>query len=131
MMTRPIADLNAYELAQLADCGEPANSDSPGAKFLCSMRDALIDAREYSGDAFDPDEDLHELADGAVPVYTYQRWQVFLDLAGWQVDTSDYGDDVRADALTEHAGVVLYVIADALLHALVPMIGGDATLSDE
>jgi hypothetical protein len=124
-MTRPITELDAWELASLANCGEPDNSASPGAMFLAHVRDAFTDARERG--ETDPDGDwLHELADSAVPVYTHSRWLTFVDLNGWEVDASDFGDDVSADALTEHAGVVLYVIAENVLHALVHLSGGDA-----
>jgi hypothetical protein len=50
-----------------------------------------------------------------VPIYTHERWQVFVDLQAYQEDVSEYGD---ADDLTNAAGVALYMIAERLVHAL-------------
>ncbi len=61
------------------------------------------------------------MADGAVPVYTGERWAVFADLAAYNEDPGDIGG-WPAD-LTDAAGVALYVIAERLALALVESWG--------
>lgn len=102
-----------YMLAKLAGCASPDSETSPGAAFLERVASTVDD---YSHDS---DRDwIHEAADGAVPVYTYDRWLTFVDLAAYQEDISELG--MRAcDDLTDAAGVALYMIADRLLQALV------------
>lgn len=102
--------LNAYHLARLAETYSPDSLESPGAHFLASVADAF---EEYERDA---DGDwLHEAADGAVPIYTHERWQVFVDLGAYNEDISDLG--ATGDA-TQDAAIALYMIAERLLSAL-------------
>lgn len=62
----------------------------------------------------DPDEDsAHEIADGAVPVYTYDRIQLFtesVDLATWEPELAEGENNSLADV----AGRVLYDLAREL-----------------
>jgi len=55
---------------------------------------------------------VHEVCDGAVPIYTWDRWTLFHDVCGWAYSEEtayDFGP-LPAD-MTEAAGVVLYVVA--------------------
>jgi hypothetical protein len=117
-----------FALASLADCASPDSIESPGAKFLGGVaRDVADRAQPYTTSEPTPadvyrarldeltGDDAHELADSAVPVYTYDRWLTFVDLAAWQEDISDYGS---TDDLTNAAGVALYMIAERLVRAL-------------
>ena len=104
-------------LATLAGCGQPDSPDSPGAEFLIAVMDAVEDA-------IDNDEDdegtLNEIANDAPAVSTHAKWEQFIDLRGYRVDTTDqYGDRISARSLTDHANGVLVVIADNLIRALV------------
>ncbi len=81
----------AYSLAALADTYTPESLDSAGANWLRYVRDALAEAVTY--DDFDP-EDLHELADSAVLIYTAERWAVFADLGLYNEDPSELGYDL-------------------------------------
>src|SRR4051812_20686288 len=91
-----VREMTRHALANnVADIGGPDADDSPGAKFLGHVRDAVIESLEWTVENNDPDlahaarvlrDDSHELADAAVPVYTYERWLTFVDLAAWQVD---------------------------------------------
>lgn len=136
-------DLTTWHLADLADCGSPDRPDgigcappadlstvnpSPGAQFLRSVADDLAERIAYIFEVGDLDpraadlgleleEEVHEVADGAVPVYTGERWAVFADLAAYNEDPDDIGG-WPAD-LNDAAGMALYMIADRLARALV------------
>lgn len=109
-----------WRLVGLADCMSPDKVDSPGALFLLGVED---DARERWED-MTPDERVaddivdtwHEVADGAVPIYTHELWQVFVDLGAYNEDPSELG--YGADDMTKCAQVALYMIAERLCHAL-------------
>ncbi len=60
---------------------------------------------------------MHEMADALVPVYTWERWRVFTDLAAWQTDIDEYG--AEGQDMTELAGIALYEVARTLLSALI------------
>ena len=106
--------LNAYQLARLADCMDPDSHTSPGAQFLERVQD---DYRERVEDgSYDEDETPHEIADGAVPIYTHKLWETFTDLGAYQEDPSELG--AESDDMTRAAGVCLYMIAERLVRAL-------------
>jgi hypothetical protein len=107
-----VATKNPYELASLAECASPDSLTSPGASFLERVADAADSIREEGGD----EDNVSEAADSAVPVYTHERWQVFVDLAAYNEDVTELG--ATGDDLTGCAGVALYMIAERLLHAL-------------
>lgn len=122
-------------------CAPPADLStvrpSPGAKFLRSVADDMDwrikyyfddDPREHDPREHEPWElvdlladEIAEVADGAVPIYTGERWAVFADLAAWQEDPGDIGG-WPAD-LTDAAGAALYLIAERLARALVEKWG--------
>ena len=110
-------------LAGLADCYSPDTEESPGAQFLASI---ARDVAEYVEAGTAPEyavrelaeDGAHEIADGAVPIYTHERWAVFADLGAYNEDVTELaGDEVGTD-LTSAAGVALYMIADRLVRAL-------------
>lgn len=135
-----IREYNAFHLADRAECGEPSSivregdidsANSPGADFLDSVRTDFLEAVEYSmgTDNTAPSADdirtavaalqedgAHEIADGAVPVYTHEMWRTFVDVAAWQED-DEYGDG-WGDDLTKAAMRALYQIANRLVLAL-------------
>ncbi len=97
-----------WQLARLADCADPDSLESPGAEWLKMVAS--------SADDIEDPETIGEVADSCVPVYTHNRWQVFVDLAAYQEDPTDLGAD--AEDMTQCAGVCLYLIAERLLGAL-------------
>jgi hypothetical protein len=121
-----------WQLANLAGCADPDEHDgigfdlpagaiedrrviaSPGANFLRSVEDAVREAFDYHEGQ--PGDDWHEVADGAVPVYTHALWSTFVDLAAYNEDPSELG--CEADDMTRAAGVCLYMIAERLAMAL-------------
>lgn len=109
---------NVWELARMADCASPDDEHSPGADFLLGVQADMAERFAWAADndeVVDGDV-VSEVADGAVPVYTHPRWQVFVDLCAYQEDIRDYGTD--AADMTEAAGVALYCIAERLAFAL-------------
>ena len=60
---------------------------------------------------------MTEIADSAVPVYTVDRWATFTDLGAWQEDIEDLASGTGAVALTDLAGLALFVIADRVAGA--------------
>lgn len=142
-MTETIA-LNAYELANLADCGTPdepgpfgfVDADtvgtqpeaSPGARFLLGVWSAVAEAIDNYTDGSTDDqrsEDAHEIADSAVPIYTHELWATFVDLAAYQEDVTEYVSSTRTDGydMQRLASVALYMIAERLALALLESAG--------
>jgi hypothetical protein len=117
MNVETIEGLNAYELARYAECASPDGLDSPGARFLEVVRDVVVDAIT---DEDPPEDDRHDsafaIADASVPIYTYDKWQTFVDLAAWQEDPSDLGFN-GAD-MEQGAGICLLMIGERLALAL-------------
>lgn len=123
---RALTSLNPFELASMANCGNPDEGRtrhrkrwSAGAAFLADVRDAVVEAiRDGSITPDDRDDrgQILEIADGAPSVYTHARWQQFVDLAAYQEDPehSDW-----PDSLTDAAGIALYQVAERLCNALV------------
>lgn len=112
---------SVWHLARLAGCSNPDTPESPGARFLRAVDAGAIElAESHEPDGLgEPSDDVHELADSAVPIYTHERWQTFTDLAAYQEDVTEYGE--IAD-LTAAAGVALYMIADRLAFAILAEI---------
>lgn len=129
-----IAELNAYQLADLAAAQCPDSLESAGAEFLTSIRDSVAEQLEWFADNTssadnvadlasefrDSSDECTEIADGAPSIYTYTRFKQFTDLAAWQEDISDYSDG-ESD-MEKLAGYALYVIAERLIAALVTEI---------
>jgi hypothetical protein len=117
MSVETIEGLNAYELARYADCASPDGLESPGAKFLEVVRDVVVDAIT---DEDTPEEDRHDsafaIADASVPIYTYDKWQAFVDLAAWQEDPSELGFD--GTDMEQGAGICLMMVGERLARAL-------------
>lgn len=126
-------DLNAYELARHADVAIPDSQDSAGAELLLHVRDALVEAIEWEIDndrsldealvAIEEDR-LHEIADGAPSVYTYTRWQQFVDLAAWNEDVEELSGG--EEDMTTLAGLALYMVAERLARRLLEVANDEA-----
>ena len=120
--------LAPWLIARPAECSRPDGNEKLGADFLTSLfTDFLYIAQNdvaVSGgdDAYDIRRSLerfewHETADGAIPIFTHQKWQTFVELGAYDEDVSELvtfrkvtGEDV--------ANAALYIIADRLLRAL-------------
>lgn len=111
---------NAYVLAGLAESGSPDERDSAGATFLLGVASAVGEMLDYKPlaegmDASEYADEISELADSAVPVYTHTIWTTFVDLAAYQEDPTELADmsDIQGAAK-----VCLYIIAERLAYAL-------------
>lgn len=119
----------AYALSgtDRAACGSPDSLDSAGAKFLVSVRDAVVEAVEFGEITIgsDANEDaIAEIADGAPDVYTATKWAEFVDLAAYQEDPTELGFD--GSDMDKAADACLYIIAQRLAAALVEALAEDA-----
>jgi hypothetical protein len=109
-----------FALARMADVGLAFDGDA-GAAWLTRVRDDIAEAIEYAAPECAEDverwreDGAHEVADGAVPIYSADRWAVAGDLAAWQEDVSDYGES--GDVLTV-VSWALYSIAMRLVWAV-------------
>jgi hypothetical protein len=119
---------NAYELANDADVTTPDSPESHGATFLLSVQDAVLEAIEYNREQYgevsgdDLRDNVSDIIDGLVPIYTYQKWMTFVDLAAWQEDASEmFGSDVVKvdEALDQLSDIALNQIADRLAYRLI------------
>ena len=130
-----IRALSAYALADMAGAATPDSTDSQGAKFVIDVRDAFAEAVAYG--RIGPDATEHtgdvaaEIADSAPSVYTYTRWQQFVDIGAWQEQPEFVDSWAEAGPeLTDMAGVALYQIAARLVHALAAELDTDADAPD-
>ena len=128
-------------LARLADCADPdrygySTGDgpttwdrdlaSPGARFLMDVATDTQDVAREIADDFDPGDTLadhydlsdlaHDIADQAVPVYTYEKWRTFTDLAAWLEDLDELGG--TCGDMDKDSNVALYLIGCRLASAL-------------
>ena len=108
-----------FALAADADCCAPDTAQSPGAVWLVRVAESALEAWTWATEHDELAELLedgsHELADGAVPIYTVDLWRVFMDLGAWQTDTEESGP---VEDMTKGAQTALYVIARTLVEAL-------------
>ena len=113
-------DRNAYVLASMAECSTPDSHESPGAEFLVATVAALAESVRWDAGndgGQDIGDMIAEVADGAVPIYTHQMWQTFIDLGAYDQDISALVD-ASAD-MHQEARLALYVIAECLCQAVI------------
>ena len=100
-MSTETTTYNPYQLSSMADCYDPDSTTSPGARFLERIADAFRESYTYdpdtTPDSFRDDGSAHEVADGAVPIYTHERWQVFADLGAYNEDPTELGVEDASD----------------------------------
>ncbi len=109
----PTLEHTAYELSDIADCGSPDSPDSPGAKFLLSV---ASDVAECLENGIPPEDDAMnlapEIAESAVPIYTHEKWQVFVDLTAYNENIDDLGG--TSGGMERGSNRALYIIAERL-----------------
>lgn len=104
---------NAYQLAALADCGSPKNSESPGAKMLLGIAEEIYDRADDLSESSWPEDLIYEIVDGWPSVYTSEMWEQFLDLSAWQ-ESPDSGEG----DMVQMAFACLYQIGERMGQAL-------------
>lgn len=119
---RVIEHLNSlapWALARLAECAGPDATDGPGARFLCRVRDSVMEdwerLTEYDGDP-DYDGAVSEIADACVPIYSGELWTTFVDLGAYREDAMTLGPFENLD---QAARIALHMISGRLVWALV------------
>lgn len=111
---------SAYVLAGMADCATPDSLDSIGAQFLTAVAQATVESLEYDDDR---DDIPWTAADQCVPIYTYDVWRTFVDLAAWREDPTELGAD--GSDMEQAAKVCLFAIGERLAAAVLDDMGGD------
>ena len=80
-----------WEIARMAETpSTPEGKDSDGAKWLMTCYEVAKDFAE-NDDAYFMDN-AHEIADGLVPIYTSQLWNIWVDCGGYNNDDGQYRD---------------------------------------
>jgi hypothetical protein len=128
MSIESVKALEFWHLSHLVDVTSPDGQESPGAVFLRGIRDSVIEQVEYLVEAGEDVESAveslrynggdSEIADGAVPIYTYLKWQTFTDLAAWEVDLAEITDVSEPMDLDKQSNLALYLIASNLVSIL-------------
>lgn len=109
---------NVYDLARIASVYTPDSETSPGADFLRWVRDSYVEAREEGRlEERSRDDLFHEIADGAVPIYTHPMFLTFIDLGAYEEDPSELIGPFTE--VIDGARASLYIIALRLVEALV------------
>lgn len=111
-----LREMTAYQLARLAECGDPDTLDSVGAEFLKSVRDSVIEAFEYDSWGTYPEDTASQLADDCVPIWNYAIAQTWTDLTGWIIDIDDLAEGTTDTV--KLMSLALYVAGDRLARAL-------------
>lgn len=118
----------AWQLARMAGCADPDSDSSPGAQFLNNV-ESDVRERIADNDGVWDDDYAGEIADSAVPVYTYTMWLTFVDLAAWTEDPSELG--AEESDMDRQAATCLYLIANRLAYALGEEIAAETEDDDE
>ncbi|WJN63166.1 Ocr-like antirestriction protein [Streptomyces phage phiScoe44] len=128
MSIETIKDLKFWHLSHMVDVTSPDGEDSPGASFLKGIRDSVVEQVEYLVEQGSTVEEAvesiryngsdSEIADGAVPIYTYLKWQTFTDIAAWEVDLAEITDVSEPMDLDKQSNLALYLVASNLVSML-------------
>jgi hypothetical protein len=124
-------NLSPYELARLAECASPDAPDSPGARFLLDIADAVAELEPAQvADLSDLDMLAHDVADGAVEgcPYSHDLWMTFVDLAAYrEFDGIASAAEAVADGNPDgYAASMLYSIGYRLARRLLDKSGASA-----
>lgn len=80
-MVNRMDDYSLRMIANMAGCDTPEGEDTDGAKWL---RECLAEAMDMQSQYDDINQDtFFEVADGLVPIYTNQLWNVWVDCGGY------------------------------------------------
>ena len=84
-----------FEVARMTDCPSiPEGKDSDGARWLMRVYEEALDFAENDEPYFL--DNAPEIADGLVPIYTNELWNVWVDCGGYNNDNGEYRDFVRS-----------------------------------
>lgn len=120
---KEIEELGAYQLAHLAGTHDPEGQDSPGAKFLKSVRDMIIEM--YLEDDL-TDTTFSEIVSGAPSIYYSEVMDEYNDLSLWQdTDLQDYIEQIKEGKIniTDIAAIQLIDVGYRLGYAILNKLG--------
>lgn len=100
-------------LSGLADCFHPDTDN--GKQFLENVAYSWLNESDQWDD---PEDAVLEIAESAVPAYTYQVFEVFADLGAWQWDDRVKELGHERDSIENQARIALVLLAEDLIHAL-------------
>lgn len=111
-----------FTRGELAAIVGVTNWGDSGGEWLQSVASDWVDCQRVEAVTYGEDisDAIHAAADGAVPIYTAERWAVFTDLAAWQFSeeiAEEWGDAFPTE-MTNAAGLILFCIARDLLYFL-------------
>lgn len=130
-----IRDMSVYYLADLADCGSPDASASPGGKFLDEIREALLEDIEDENNGETVLERLQyvlesgrdrEVIQGAVDYRTHQMWLSFVDLCAYEEELDGEYTDLESQCFA-----ALEQIGQRLVSALTQEIENSGEFDSE
>jgi hypothetical protein len=111
-------EYSEYTLANMADV---VSAEGEAGAFLLQVRDSYWEYARYDADGTtDWHDTAHEIADGAVPVYTSNLWETFVALRAWHEDVSEFGP---IEDMTRGAQIAIFMIAERLVMALAEEAG--------
>ena len=90
--------------------------DGDGAQYLLSVVSSLLEAIDYEPDE-DRSDQVTEVANSCISVYTQQQWNTFHDLTAWSEDLDEIGG--ATTDMTVNAVAAIYLIGCRLGHAVV------------
>ena len=121
-----MAKMTISDMVDVAGCSYPEGNQTDGAKWLREVQSAGEEMIRYLKDEGDyvqyPQDRVHEVADGLVPIYTNRLWNIWVDLGGYyfdgeyrdfssHTDTSDMMNRVAQSDCYEWAQNILYDMA--------------------
>lgn len=118
-----LSALNVWGIAELAEVSSPDNYDSPGARFLDSLRGEIHERITSGASADDLRDESGTIADEFIDVVasrgTHNMWKIFIDLCAYEEDLSDFGlfetpNDMLSRALWQIADRFCHKVADEL-----------------
>ena len=114
-------------LARMADCADPDSLESAGSAFLLGVADGAAEVVDRyredrtPEDRWDYSGEIHEVADGAIDIYTHTMWSEFVDLCAYREDPTDLGFD--GSDMEQGARICLFMIAERLAWELIRAAG--------
>tara|TARA_B100001123_G_C14756123_1_gene806880 strand:- start:193 stop:585 length:393 start_codon:yes stop_codon:yes gene_type:complete len=91
-----MSEMDLHQLTQIIGL-RGYKTEGEGVDWLKSVRDAAYDLRaEFARERYDKDKEwdiVHEAAEGEVPIWTHQLWEIWVELSGYAYDESHYRDD--------------------------------------
>lgn len=93
-MRNEVDKYSLYDLSRMAGCSQPEGEDTDGAKFLRECISMAMEIDNYYDEV--GSDEIAETADGLVPIYTNELWNVWVDCGGYRHD-GEFRDFARSN----------------------------------